>query len=118
MEALKFTLKATSVPVSITAEDGKTTEYQLQEMDAASRDHYLDQLSGRMRFDNEGKPAGVKRFEGMQSELLSACLFDSEAKRVPSTTIQKWPASLVSELFKRAQEMNHLVKDGEPPKNV
>jgi len=108
MNALKFTLKSNAVPVTLEA-DGTVVELELREMTASARDSYLDRLSSRMRFDNAGKPAGIKKFDGMQAELLAACLFHKEGgKAVITAEIQGWPASVVSDLYKAAQEMNHL----------
>src|SRR6185503_6977958 len=110
--SLKFSLKSGMVPVTLEV-DGAVVEMELREMTAAARDSYLDRLSSRMKFDNEGKPAGVKKFEGMQSELIGACLFRQESgKAVTSQEIQGWPASVVSDIYKAAQELNHLNVEG------
>lgn len=109
MSPLKFTLKSNAVPVTLTLEEGSDLELEMREMVASARDSYLDRLSSRMRYDNDGKPAGIKKFEGMQAELLASCLFRKEGgKAVTSADIQGWPASVVSDLFKAAQELNHL----------
>lgn len=108
-----YKLKSASVPIELENEDGSVLQLAMKEMDAASRDKYLDELSTRMRFDAEGRPAGIKKFEGMQSDLLALCLFNPEGKAVVKSEIQKWPASVVSDLFKKAQAMNHLTQETE-----
>ena len=115
MEAKQFILKTEAVPVLIDAE-----EMELKEMNAAQRDRYLDSLSNRMRLDTAGRPAGVKKFDGLQSGLIALCLRRKDGSLVPEQTIQTWPASVVSGLFEMAQEINHLnnVVNGEvEPKN-
>lgn len=119
MNPLKFNLKSSSVPVTLTDAEGKELVMDMREMNAYNRDLYLDQLATRLRLDAQGNPAGVKKFDGMQASLLSLCLFDADGKKVPEAEIQKWPASVVSQLFEAAQEMNLLTKAaGDASKNA
>jgi len=117
MDPIKLTLQTNAVPVSLTMQNGDIREFEWREMNGAARDSYLESLSSRMRYDAEGKPAGVKKFEGMQSDLLSLCLSEN-GKKVDKQEIQQWPAGVVGELFKAAQSMNHLNQEEKPPKNV
>lgn len=102
-------LKAVTVtPVEIEV-GGHTVGYELREMTAAARDQYLDQLADRMRLDKDDKPCGLKKFKGHQAELLSKCLFQAaDNQLVPAEEIQKWPASIVSQLFDAAQTLHAL----------
>ncbi len=113
MSENSYKLKSAATPITLEKEDGTVLEITMKEMDAASRDRYLDELSTRMRFDAEGRPAGIKKFEGMQADLLALCLFNPDGKGVIKMEIQKWPASVVSDLFKKAQAMNHLTQETE-----
>jgi len=106
----KFSLKKNIVPIELEGADGKPQTLEIREMDAASRDKYLEQLSDRMRFDVTGKPAGIKKFEGMHAALLSLCLY-REGILVKKEEIQLWPASMVTELFNEAQNTNRLNDD-------
>lgn len=108
MATLKFTIRCNSVPVTIENGDGKSEDYELREMDAASRDRYLDSLSLRIKLDTAGKPTGVTKFEGMQAELLVHCLRKKDGSPVRKEVIQSWPASVVSGLFTEAQQINLL----------
>jgi len=102
--ALKFTLITTALAVTL---DGG--EYEIREMTAAARDAYMDTLSERVVIDKEGKAAGIKKFDGMQAELVSRCLFlKSDGSQVTKETIQGWPASTVASLFDECQTLNHL----------
>lgn len=105
-------LKLTSSKTPVVLEDvgGKTHTYELREMTAAQRDGYLDRLSARMGKDEEGKRA-LTKYEGLQADLISSCLFNEEGKAVEKDIIQTWPAAAVDQLFKEAQKLNRL--DGE-----
>lgn len=108
MSSLKFSLKTSTVPVTLEA-NGKVVDYELREMTAAARDTYLDSLGERLRVDKDGKPAGIKKFEGMQADLLTRCLFSTQQnKTVSRDEVQGWPSSVVSALFKEAQKINLL----------
>jgi hypothetical protein len=113
MKALQFKLTAATTAVTL---DEK--EYVLTEMTAAARDTYLDQLSARMNMGADGKATGLKKFEGMQADLITVCLKAKTGESVPASEIQSWPASTVSSLFQEAQALNHLSLEGQPPKNA
>lgn len=113
-------LSKTKIPVQIEGEDGQVKTYELREMKSSARDAYMDRLNSRMRFDKEGKPIGLDKYEGLQADLLSNTLHDDQGKLVPASVIQDWPASATSELFKAAQKLNHLGeedKKDQPVKN-
>jgi len=101
--SLKFTLITTAIPVIL---DG--ANYEIREMTAAARDAYMDTLSERVVIDKDGKAAGIKKFDGMQAELVSRCLFTKDGKAVTKDAIQGWPASTVASLFDECQTLNHL----------
>ena len=105
---LKFRLVVGSMPVVLEGSDGVEVPYELREMVAAVRDHYLDQLGDRMKTDATGKVTGVRQFDGLQASLLAVCLFDGSGTLVPKVMIQTWPAGTVSGLFEAAQHLNRL----------
>jgi hypothetical protein len=106
--SLNFTLQVKAVPVTLTGADGKEISYELREMSASVRDKYLDQLGERMKLDAEGKVAGVKKFDGLQTALLASCLYNAEGQLVKKEEIQSWPSGTVSALFNEAQQINML----------
>lgn len=108
---LKFNLKRNDVPVTIEGGDG-VLNLRLVEMSAAMRDQYLDTIQVRMGYSADGKPAGIRKFDGMQSDLLTRCLLKEDGKPVTKQEVQNWPASLVNQLFTEAQKLNHL-SDGQ-----
>jgi len=107
MEPIRLSYTARATPVVLEM-DGANLELELREMNAAGRDRYLDLLSDRMRLDTDGKPCGVKKFGGLQADLLCLCLFKSDGKTITKEEVQKWPASIVTELFRAAQKLNAL----------
>jgi len=106
--SLNFTLLARTEPVILTGLDGKEVHYELREMSASQRDKYLDQLGERMKLDEKGKVAGVKKFDGLQTALLASCLYTVEGILVKKEEIQSWPSGTVSSLFDEAQRINLL----------
>ena len=106
--SLKFNLKASAVQVTLEGGAGPT-DFELREMTAAARDSYLDAVGERVTIDKEGKPAGIKKFDGMQADLIARCLYDrSSGEAVTREVIQTWPSSVVASLFNEAQKINHL----------
>lgn len=88
-------------------------QYVLVELSGQERDSYLNDVGNRMRTEN-GKPAGIKNFNGMQAFLVSLSLKSMETGEpvpVKIEEIQKWPARLVSKLFDSAKKLSAL--DGE-----
>jgi len=113
---LTFNLKKKDVPVTIESEQGNLN-LKLVEMSAALRDQYLDTVSARMHIVN-GQPAGIKKFDGMQADLLSRCLLKEDGKQVSPAEIQGWPSSVVAQLFDEAQKLNHLNRAEDLEKKV
>lgn len=107
MQPIEFSLVLSSVPVVLKSGDGPPQTYELREMTAALRDQYMDLLGDRVRLV-DGKPVGIKKYEGMQTDLLSRCLFKEDGKPVTKEEIRAWPAAVVSSLFASAQELSHL----------
>lgn len=116
MKELRFSLKTQTIPVFIEDQTGKTVSYTLREMTAADRDDYLDGLRQRIVNTPDGKQT-IGNFKGMQADLLALCLKNPDGGDVTKEEIQAWPAPVVSDLFKAAQELNHLDQIAAPEKN-
>ena len=56
--------------------EGEKT-YTLRELNGKERDQYTSLLSSKMRFDNNGKPTGMKDVSGLQVGLLELSLVGS-----------------------------------------
>jgi len=97
----------------VEAEGSGTCEFQIREMTAAQRDAYLDRIMKRTKMVN-GQAAGLNSFDGVQAELLTVTLFhvggDQDGIAVSKEEVQGWPSNFVSDVFRRAQELNGLSK--------
>lgn len=116
-----FSLKTTSEEICIQNADGKEEKLEMREMNSGARDSHLNQVGGRALLNGEGKVIGVKDFEQLHSSLLSRCLWRKQnGKDVPVSReeIDKWPSAIVDDLYKMAQEMNHLNKTAEEQKGA
>lgn len=115
---LKLKMSLSQLPLVIEV-DGAEEEFYLKEMNAAARDRYLDSVSDRVRVDGQGRVAGIKKFAGMQSDLICGCLHFGQGpmkdQLVPKATLQTWPASTISALFNEAQKLNSI---NEPAKTA
>ncbi len=120
MESIQLKLVTNHIPVVLQSPDGTEESYELREMTAAGRDSYLTKLGERTRLNTEGKPVGLKNFDGVQAELLALCFYNSKGERVSMKLIQTWPAAAVTTLYKAAQKLNHIGQEEEktPEKNV
>ena len=112
MEPLQFKTKLQSRPVVLEAEDGAQSQYELREMTVAERDKYLNTVSSRMRFDANGKPCGIRNFDGMHADLLTRCMFkmnpDGSSTPVTKKEVDAWPSASSAVIFSAAQELNQL----------
>jgi len=109
---VRIKLSTKTVPVVVETATGEELEMELCEMTAEARDKYLDVLATRMKIDASGQVSGIKRYEGLQAELLSRCLRrKSDGNFVSLSEIQTWPSAAVSFLFQEAQILNHLGKE-------
>lgn len=110
-EDLSFNLDREEQNVVI---DGK--KYVLIELTGAERDSYLNNVGNRLKTGVDGKPAGIKDFNGMQAFLVSLslkCLETGNPVPVKINEIQQWPARVVKELFNKAKKLSALDEDGE-----
>jgi hypothetical protein len=115
MKQLKFSNRIKFWPVEIESSSpgGETAKYELREMKASVRDRYMDKMSARLQINAKGDVVGIKKFDGMQIDLVSQCLFDKDGKLVSDSTLKEWPSGTVADLFEAAQELNHLRKPSE-----
>ena len=104
---MRLNLAVSTVPVELDL-NGNIVAYELREMSGAQRDSYLDSLKDRVRMDATGKPT-VTKFEGMQADLISRCLYLVKDNTVVDLkTVQGWPANVVTALYQEAQKLNGL----------
>lgn len=109
---LEFDLTRKERRVKIKDKDGVVTEYILRELTGPGRDKYINGLSRRMKTIKGGGTI-ISDSEGLQADLISRSLFDKSGQMIPSVIIQKWPAGVLSKLFKAAQRLSGLGDDAE-----
>jgi hypothetical protein len=111
-EAMELSLDLIEVPVKIAGED-----YVLVELTGKGRDAYMNNLGARMRVKEDGSPAGIKNFDGLQADLVTRCLKkikeDGTRGDITPAVIQGWPARVQTALFDRAKEISGLSDDAE-----
>lgn len=107
MKTLFVSLVFKQIPVEIEVEAGVKIEGSLREMSGKQRDAYMTSMNERMEMQ-EGKVIGIRSFEGLQSKLVSLCLFKPDGKNFTELEIQGFPATAQTALFEAAQELNDL----------
>jgi len=112
-----FKLSRVKEMVTLETAEGQTEQFEIFEMTAAIRDVYLDTLTQRVTLDPSGRPTSVKKFKGMQADLLVLCLKRKNGVELTVDEIQGWPSSVVAQLYELAQRVNQLSKTDETPKN-
>jgi hypothetical protein len=105
-----YSLKRNEEEITLETEPGSAEILHLREMTAADRDKYLDRLTKRLKLGTDGQSQGVNRFDGLQADLISSCLWRGEAL-VTKQEVQAWPAAAVQGIFNDAQEINKLGAD-------
>ena len=118
VEIMRCTLKLKSVPVIFETEEGTEKKGTIKELTGKLRDQYLTSMSGKMKYDDKGRPSGIKTFDGLQAGLLALCLYDEDNELIPIADIQKFPSTTQDDLYKKAQELSALnIKGEEEAKN-
>lgn len=112
-EIKKFSLRRKQTKIVMENADGLEQEYSIRELSGRERELYLDKVSAKIKYDENGKAIGMTSYDGMHSSLLSKCLFDEKGKNVPEETIMEYPSSVVGEIFKIAQEINALGEEAQ-----
>ncbi len=112
-ERKKLSLKRKEIEVEIEDTDGNVRVCILRELKGSERDAYINVMHGKMSTAKDGRVTGVKDFSGLQSSLISKSLYDETNKQIPEQTIDSWPASTQTELFKMAQELSGLGEKAE-----
>jgi len=113
-DVLEFSLVLRTREIVLKDEDDLKSNYTLKELIGEGRDVWLEFVRSRMTV-RDGKVQDVSSLKGLQAELVSMCLFDSNDMPVGREAIQKYPAHVLTALFETAQELSDL---NEEPKNV
>ena len=103
--SFSLTLKTISVKLD-------NAKFTMKELTGVTRDEHLDSMRERMKFNDEtGKAVGLNNIKGIQTGLISLCLFDDKDKPVEQDIIGGWPATVISKLYEKAQKLSALDED-------
>lgn len=103
-----FKLTRREKKIKIEDGNGDTKGYVIREMMGTDRDKWLNTMATRMKVDNKGNSLGVREFDGLQSSLISRCLYNESGALVLIEVISRYPASVQKSLFSLCEELNSL----------
>ena len=106
MVDLVFVTTLKEVPVEI---DGKS--HILRELDGHQKGKYLNAMGGRITLNSKGEVASFKDYSGLESVLLSKCLYGEDGVLVATTVMDGWPSTMLSKLYNTAQELSGLTEE-------
>ena len=86
MAELRFETTLKEVPVTI---DSKS--YVLRELDGRQKGKYLNKMGGRIVLNSKGEVSSFKDYAGLESTLLSLCLYGEDSKLVPPSIMDGTP---------------------------
>jgi hypothetical protein len=92
--------------------EGEIRTYTMRELTGEEREAYLNGIRDKFEVMPNGK-SRVRNFTGLQSGLLAKCVYDDNGALVPLKLINKWPAKLQSDLYKRANKMSGMDETAE-----
>lgn len=118
MEALVFDLERVEVPVELRSQDGTVQKYVLKELDGEGSVRYSTQRASVIKRDAKGEIVELlPEFHSLEPFLVSLCLYDSEDKLVPESTIRSWKAQVQGRLYRTAREISGMAtpKEEEVP---
>lgn len=103
VEAMDFgDISLIEVPVKIAGKD-----YILREASGGAAEKYRDASIAGMTF-TDGKLTRVEGLAGVESLLVSLCLFNDKGLPVPLSLIRSWPSRVQKRLFERAKKISDL----------
>jgi hypothetical protein len=70
-------------------------------------------MANRMRWDDKGKPSGIRDWTGFEGSLIGRCMFDADGKKVGEDKIKEWPTTVQKKLFELCQKLNGLDEESE-----
>ncbi len=113
MDKLVFTLKLQEVPVEMTSVDGELKTYTLMELTSDQRSTFLNQIGKKAKFGSKGAVQGLTDYKLLQENLLTLCLLDESREKIAAEDLAKYPAHVITELFKAAQTLSGMDLEGE-----
>jgi hypothetical protein len=117
-EVRRFSLKRKEVFVDLEKPDTQETlKCVIRELDGHGRDKHLNDIGRRTKTAPDGTPSGVSNFEGLHANLLALSLWEiksgGQEQLFSVPEIQKFPASVQSELADISRELSGLNPEAE-----
>ncbi len=113
MEKLVFDLKLQQVPVEMKDGDGEVKTFTLWELTSDQRSTFLNEIGKRAKFGARGAVQGMTNYKYLQENLLALCLKDENEDKISKEDLAKYPAHVITELFKAAQTLSGMDLEGE-----
>ena len=98
--------------IEIETEPGVCQTYLLKEMIGPEIAAFRKWADARTKYDDKGNAVGVKQFDGLQSKLISMCLYDPDGTPVPLAVVDGFPVSTQEILFQACQRLNAMTDRG------
>jgi hypothetical protein len=109
-DVLRFKSRRKRISVMMEDDDGKEHEFTLREFNDTQRDEWMEFIREAGLTSEEA--AKEKSHTGLQSELVSRCLYDPQGERVTLESLRtEWPATVITALFMKSLDMNALTKE-------
>lgn len=111
--AKKFKLRLKQIDgIEIEDVDGTVIPCVLRELAGHQRDTYIGKSLDRVKLGSDGKPTTIRNMAGFQIDLIAMSLYKVvDEQPFSPASINQWPASVQSELFKMAQELSGLTNE-------
>ena len=109
-DILEFDLKRKEIILMLKGADGIARKHFLRELDGVKREEYMDFLSKKMTFNDDGKPL-IKNMAGLYPKLLELSLADEHYEPFGAKNVGQLPATVQEALFKKAMQLNGLSLD-------
>jgi hypothetical protein len=107
---LRFKSRRKRISVVMEDDDGQEQEFTLREFNDTQRDEWMEFVRERGMTSEEA--AIEKSTAGLQSELVSRCLYDPQGELVTLESLRtEWPATVVTALFMKSLDINGLTKE-------
>lgn len=109
----KFSLRLEEYEIPIEDKDGKVTIYKLRELDGEQRSDYINFQASKAKYGADGKVTGIKDFKGIETKIVSMCLYDPDGKLVTEAFLNKVPGRLIKKLSALALRISGLDEKAE-----
>ena len=112
-EIMRIVVGRDALPFEIeNKKTGEVQEFEIREISGAQHERLLNFMNTKMDIvPSTGEVKKVKDYRGMQTHLLSMCVYRKGAdKPMKEAEIAEWPPSAISQIYSAADDFNELSK--------